>query len=338
MTLFRAVQEEAPERVLTWNGQRVLVAHCPLAELESGLPSFARHGFGLNDYMDVIARQPWGEDQREIPVAAVSRKYVLVQHAEFAASIARGVEEAGFDPQGVLVDARMSEYGERVQLQFAVPKVVLDPGDGHPILLTVEALNSVDRSYALEVWTGWKRSVCMNSLVIGGESLRKVHHADWFSHASVGGFLQAVISRAPQSAELLRRLLDVPVLEQHLTRWADEILSKRWGVTCATRFCWIVRQGVDGEIQQQDSHRKPSDRPLYSHRAVPGACAPVRNLYHVAQALAWIAASSTSIGKQLSMYRDVGPLIHSLADRSDVRGSWMKSLFPDQPNPAVEPA
>lgn len=321
------VHEGDASRSATWNGQSVCEASESMGALVEQLPRFDSGAFGLNRFMRVVYRMPWGEDAREIPVAAVSKKYKIVQHDELVGSLSGGLQEAGYDPFKVKAHAVMSEYGERLHVRFSIPEVVFDPGDGHPVQLTVEAVNSMDRSHALEVWTAWLRTVCHNSLLVGGWRLRKIHHSDWFSQEDVGKFLTKAIHSAPDSATLLRKLLDHAVEPDGLKDWLDDHVAIRWGVERAVRLWSILKTGEDGSPDPKDRLKPPSQRRAVRLRPVPGAEAHASNMYHCAQALSWIAGTELSIGKRLEMYRDVKFLLEDLAKLHKVRIKWSFSDF-----------
>jgi hypothetical protein len=46
-----------------------------------------------------------------------------------------------------------------------------------------------------------------------------------------------------------------------------------------------------------------------SQNAVPGACAPVRNLFHVSQALSWIAGTRNTIQERLEYVKAIPQLM-----------------------------
>jgi hypothetical protein len=59
----------------------VLRLDAPLGELEALLPTFSQkpltHGHALNEYLDMIVRNPIPTDDREVPIATVSKRYAL---------------------------------------------------------------------------------------------------------------------------------------------------------------------------------------------------------------------------------------------------------------------
>ena len=79
-----------------WSSLGVTVHAGYLEELRERIPRFGRRGFGLTQpggdrstlsrRLGTIVRLPYGADADHIPIATVSRDYVLVQHDDVAAS------------------------------------------------------------------------------------------------------------------------------------------------------------------------------------------------------------------------------------------------------------
>ena len=68
------------------------------------------------------------------------------------------------DISGVTSTLLLSEYGERMHWACPIPKIEFDPGDGNPIVLRINCLNSVDTSTVLEIVLSWFRLVCGNGI------------------------------------------------------------------------------------------------------------------------------------------------------------------------------
>jgi len=76
----------------TWFGQPVTFTTGTLVELRRRLPLFTRQPFGTednrNEHLETILREPFGGDNRRIPVAAVAQlalRLEVVSRAEGAA-------------------------------------------------------------------------------------------------------------------------------------------------------------------------------------------------------------------------------------------------------------
>ena len=67
-----AIEHQELREELKWMGQPA--RHVPDLTLESvleHLPTFERHDFGDNEYLDVVVRMPFNQDLRSIPVGSV---------------------------------------------------------------------------------------------------------------------------------------------------------------------------------------------------------------------------------------------------------------------------
>jgi len=93
----------------------------------------------------------------------------------------------------------------------------------------------------------------------------------------------------------------------------DEKVAKEWGPHAAARVWNIINEGFDGEVEQA-RNLKPLQLPITSTNAVPGACAPVRNLFHVSQALSWIAGTRNTIPERLEHVKAIPRLMEPLTE------------------------
>ena len=121
----------------------------------------------------------------------------------------------------------------------------------------------------------------------------------------------AVVSRKsrtlPQNAQ---------TVEPHsLARWIDEIVAKEWGPHAAARVWNIINEGLD-EVEQTRSV-KPHELPITNTDLVPGACAPVKNLFHISQALSWIAGTRRTIPERLEYIKVIPRLMEPLSKAQD---------------------
>lgn len=272
----------------------------PLGGIPENLPDFSRETFGSepnqNKYLNVISRLPVGNDKRIIPVATVSRRYALIQHKEVFSWLSEGMKAVDYFSDDIDVEMMMSEYGERLHLAVAIPKIEFDPGDGHSVRLTIEARNSVDRSCAFEVRLRWRRLVCLNGLWVQEEDiLRKIHNVDWMNRKNVATFIDERVREISGYKQMLQTWLKKQVTQSEIEKWADEHLVKAWGVHMAARLCHIARSGYDGIVGRANGKTPASQYHVSSDKQVPGACAPVENLYHLSQALTWLAGDRGSI-------------------------------------------
>jgi hypothetical protein len=235
---------------LRWVGQRVLRLDAPLGELEALLPTFSQkpltHGHALNEYLDMIVRNPIPTDDREVPIATVSKRYALIQHQDAVRCIVLAFESKNWMASKRHAEAWMSDYGERLRVAVSLPGETVDPGDGYPLRAEVLLWNSVDRSRAFEIAIRWKRLICKNGLTIFDEDrLRKIHNIDWMAAASPVQFLTDCLPASRNRVLDLVRWLDVPLEMAKLIHWADNEVTARWGISRSARLIHILRTGHD---------------------------------------------------------------------------------------------
>jgi hypothetical protein len=76
----------------------------------------------------------------------------------------------------------------------------------------------------------------------------------------------------------------------------------------------ICASGQDGYVSRLDKDRLPHEMPLWSPIGVPGACAPARNLYHVGQALSWVAGHAEKLEARFSRTSAIPKLLQHLVN------------------------
>jgi hypothetical protein len=145
----------------TWEAAPVIELKGTVAELFTQIPVFSRHPFRVggeeNRYKDEIRREPLKITEEPLPIATVSKSYSLIQHREVLASLFRALKMTHIDISGVISSLLTSEYGERMHWSCPIPGIDFDPGDGHPVVLRINCLNSVDTSTLLEITLSWHR-------------------------------------------------------------------------------------------------------------------------------------------------------------------------------------
>ena len=299
---------------LKWMGQRVThKKDLSLEDVSKHLPSFDREPFQPNDYLDIIIRKPFGNDDRRIPVAAVSKRYALIQHHEFLDWLKDGVKCVGLEPEELPTEFWMTDYGERLRLRFKVSSKSFDSGDGHLMFLTAECFNSVDRSIAFEIRMVWLRLVCLNGLIVQERSgLRKIHDAVWMNRADPATFLADQLAHVDQRFKPFEDWIAHRVTLDRINAWADEFVAKTWTVEAAARTCYIARTGHDGMVLRPRGKVGPHERLVTSEIEVPGAAVPAQNLFDLAQDLSWIASRRKSIEEQVDWVRSIPTLIDQL--------------------------
>jgi hypothetical protein len=304
----------------SWLGQSVNVFNPDFDNIFEYIPGFRReplkYGNHINKYLDLITRQPFRDDNKIIPVATVSPRYALIQHKEIIYWLRAGLEAAYLNIEDMQIEIILSEYGERFKIKVNIPDLNFDPGDGFKIEQLVEAKNSVDKSCALEFTIMRRRLVCLNGMWVadGQDRLRKIHNIDWMERPNISEFLIERISNVSGFEDLMSDLIDYDITIDEIENWADDVLSKKWGKHVAARFCQIARVGYDGRVGRAPKGSPPHEYFVSSDIEVPGACAPIKNLYHLSQALSWVANKRSSIEDSDSFLQNIPTLLKPLLE------------------------
>lgn len=305
-----------------WLGQSVWHFQGNLAGLEDILPTFSRreftHEHALNEYLDLILRDPVPGDQRTVPIATVSKRYFLIQHRAAVRAVLDSALEMDWEPSEARVQGWMSDYGERLRVEVRLP---LEPeilaGDRYDVELML--WNSVDRSRAFEIAIRWRRLVCLNGLFIPeSERLRKVHQVDWVSREPVTEFLRECL---PQSRQRLRRLesalKSISTDSNEWPEWIDGLASSSWGKLRAVRLLNILRFGRDcaaGRLSAEPASRIR----VSSTEDVPGSPRSAKNLYDVYQAMLWLIGRTPSVEQEEELLAAVPHLLSKLNAESAI--------------------
>ncbi|MBT3193741.1 MAG: DUF932 domain-containing protein [Verrucomicrobia bacterium] len=316
----------APEEEATpkWGNSPVTFHEGTLAEIRQYIPQFERRGFGLslqgneqcrmNQRLDTIVRLPFHDDNALIPVGVVSKDYALVPHTDVLDVATKSLEAAQIAPDKVRTQLKITEYGERMALSLFLPdEYQFDPGDGHPMALRLECMNSVDGSTRFRALMGWFRFVCSNGLIIGvtRSDMRRRHVGD-FRLQDIGDVLTSGLKEADKEKKNFKNWRMSPVTINKIAPWTEEHVRKAWGFKAATRAFHIARTGADAEIAGQYKGTTPTTIPVRRTTQVPGAPKECRTLYDVSQILAWLAKERRDLQEQLEWREAIPELMNSL--------------------------
>ena len=270
---------------LKWNGREVLMYEGSADEVRQKIPSFKRKSFATreseNKFLDVIIRKPLkdpqgkmllADDEAHIPIAIVSKTYELLRHRKLFKVLKTALAKIIREPLSLQAELRITEYGERMQVSFLLRHHEFDPGDGHPLLLKVNALNSVDRSTSLDINMTWYRPVSGTSSIYRMEKDFSRRHVKSLTPQVVGGFLSEQLRLLSVEHNLYREWYRTKRSQDQVERWISETVKKKWGTKAADRVLRIAKTGQDEKGVE-----------------VPKIFAPVRNLYHLSQVLSWVA-------------------------------------------------
>ena len=322
-------------KTLKWHSREVLEGSGQIRELRQEIPYFRRIPFriedgGVNKNLDLIVREPLkksqgyllpsNNDEVQIPVATVSKQYELVQHHDVLKVLETALKNIDFDPERLKAELTLTEYGERMRVSFTLPDYEFDPGDGYPIVLKVNALNSVDKTTALSISLSWYRLVCSNGMMFGTAHARfRKIHLQSRKPEDINKFLEKQLARASKVQSLYKQWYEKKVFIEakpssiQIEHWIDKTIEKRWGVHAAARVYHIAKTGYDGELVNPFAKGvKPHEHKVQSTNRVPGSFAPVRNAYDISQVLSWLASRRGTIEDQLDRMMDIPDLMRAL--------------------------
>ncbi len=293
--------------IIKWRGQNAKEVHGQMSQLRKEIPKFTRIKFainkGVNKYFDLIVREPLKEDkgyllpsvnqeELQIPVAIVSKKYELVQHHEIVTRLETTLRQMDLDPERLDGRLIITEYGERMQASFILPdNYKFDPGEGDDkvILLRVNVLNSVDRTTPLEINLTW----CGLDMMTGtptfrGENLRKKHHQSRRTLELISKeFLEKQLSTASSDVARFQKwrktLIGTDLSSGQIETWLKEVVKKEWTETAVNTIRRIAQTGKDEDGKDV------------------GSFAPVENAYDIFLVLNWFVNHQTTIQRQDAM-------------------------------------
>ena len=306
-----------------WLGVPVNEITGTVSDIARRIPKFTRILFALgnnghpaksNPYLDMIVQEPLDGNAMRVPVGVVSKSYTLLQHETVFDRSIKAIRAADIELSKIRVDLKLTENGERMELQFFFPEEFsMTPSDGEPVALRLQCINSVDGSHVFDARLGWFRFICSNGLVIGTEKGRfKKAHTEHLDVSRIEEFLRQGIAGATVEHGRLKLWETTKIREEALRKWVDEPLRAAWGVKAAARAYHIALDGCDVELTQPFEKAIPSQRIVRAGAKVPGAGFDNLNAYGVSQALSWLAKERRELQEHLDRERQIRPLIQRL--------------------------
>ena len=297
-----------------WLGEPASEVTGSIADVTPLVPTFDRLPFGTNRRLDMIVRRAAAKGAIPTPIGVVSKRYVLVQHASVIAALEHALRSADVDPLELQCRLTLSESGARMAMRVELPeRFAFQAPDGHPMALTFECFNSVDRTVPLFAVLGWFRFVCSNGLVVGTThaSMRHDHRP-----ALRIDELEPLLAEGLAAAECERKRLTESMVSRvsadALRTWVDGPVAKEWGTFAATRVHAIATTGHDGEPSRTPKGAPPHARQILHPKPVPGAEAPCKDRYGLAQALAWVAARRKEVTERVAWRGAIPKLLAEL--------------------------
>ena len=311
----------------TWTGRPVNETFELYKNLDTKLlPTFRRKNFkningDSNPYLDVIVNE-----QKDMPVATVSKSYGLLQHTEAVEVTIDALSNMGFSHKDAHCELAMTDLGERMWLRIRFPQHHFDPGDEKPMMLELSLFNSVDRSLVFGFEGGWYREICKNGMVALNVGTRinrrhsKAFSADFLAQ-QLDEKLVAVLSEEERYKEWAAQNVTVGESIDYdsdisIEKWVDETITKEWGKRTAARVYNIIRTGIDGKanITEANTGKLAHVIPMRAgtESAVPGQN-PTETLLDINHALTWITSHQETVQTHYEMMRDVPSMINTLA-------------------------
>lgn len=296
-----------------------------LDEVIPALPEFDRGHFALapenegpwhaNELLDLISTREGSDGLwARRPVAVVSKCYRLIGHREAAERVADALIHLGVEPDGLDTHASLERYGARLALEVNLDAGwMVNPGDGHPLVLQLRCLNSVDASAMLRVCFTWYRLVCTNGLVVGfSRNVGRVAHRESRYAPDIRDEIARGLALARADRLSMSQWLERRIDPDGLAAFADGPLKDRWGARDAARFLHIARTGHDAEFEDRFQPGKPSEKSMAPTMAVPGSPGAARTEWDVAQALSWVARDRRDPSGQLDRLLEIPRLVAAL--------------------------
>ena len=298
-----------------------------LDEVAAALPTFERGPFALapenegswhpNELFDLITTgaSACGHWPRR-PVAVVSRGHRWTPHRELVATLAQALSEMGLEADGLDTHASLHRYGARMALEINMPAHwLVNPGDGHPVVLQLRCLNAVDASVAPRLQFVWYRLVCTNGLAAGFcDEERRPPHSDAARPQELRRSLENGLAMARADRLAMARWLERRVNPEGLAGFSDGPLKDRWGARDAARFLHLARTGFDAAFADRFQAGAPSEKAMTPTMPVPGSPPVARTEWDIAQALSWVARSQRDPADHLDRLLEIAPLARRLRD------------------------
>jgi hypothetical protein len=272
---------------------------------------------GINSYLDMVYRLPIRQSERPVPVGVVSKNYRLLDHHQILRTIQQSMATRKLDLKDVRVIAEWTIHGERAHFSIIFPPeehfTVGTVGNEDEMRFRIEVFNSVDGSCRLMAIAGWLRFVCTNGLIIGAALMQlQQQHRQQLEIEELGRRVGEAIESTWSDKAKFERWMSAGVDRSVLVPWIDDDVRALWGVKAAVRVLGIATDGWDVEPVGAVANRKPSEIRTSRTRTVPGADAPVRNLFGVSQVLSWIAGQRAEISEDLEWRSQVHDLMAKL--------------------------
>jgi hypothetical protein len=315
---------ELLEETGRWRAREVRYFEGDWRSLAHLIPHFTLEDFAVhpdempNPYMRTVVRQPSTLFDRPVPVGVVSNTYSLAQHAEVIEKCFEGLRAQSVNPHAMNCQVGLTRLGEWMNFRTYFPDrngwSHTPAGENRPLSLRLECFNSVDGSSRLTILFGWFRYICSNGLVLGKTmaSVRNIHD----NRLDIDTIPDIIGRGMAQVKGEIARLQSWEQTEPNPSRlrdWVNDELASAWGKKAACRVYHIYQDGVDVELADPFAPDLPTEKPVRQLKPVPGAEVPGCTIYHVSQALSWVATQRSNTEERTQWQAQIPTLIDKLA-------------------------
>jgi hypothetical protein len=258
-----------------------------------------------------VLRQPLAPGESDRLIARVSNRYSLVQHHDVLDMAESLLPRFEADAENATAQLIMTPHGERMDLTVELPSAMYTPSDGYALAARIRLLNSVDTSTALFGSIEFLRKVCSNGMVGWRGSRVRRTHTQFYALSQVRNRLTAQFDELTQDTAYFEQMLARPTDREMLAQWVDEVVAEVWDRWAAARVFHIAANGHDGDVIRHP-HLPPHRMAIENATLAPGACAPASNVYHVAQALSFVASRLVCLNDRYRWLGDIPRLLKPL--------------------------
>ena len=132
-------------------------------------------------------------------------------------------------------------------INFLLPNYRFNPGDGYPIVLQVNCLNSMDKSIAIRLHLSWYREKSETEMMGRSE---KWPHPKSFKTKEIEKFLVYQFRRFSKEENLYKEWYETKLDWSSVVKWLNQTVAKKWGAHAAVRVYHVAKTGHDIEIER----------------------------------------------------------------------------------------
>ncbi|HZK81120.1 MAG TPA: hypothetical protein VFC46_08640, partial [Humisphaera sp.] len=143
-----------------------------------------------------------------------------------------------------------------------------------------------------------------------GSRVRRTH-TQYLALSQVRNRLLSQFDQLGQDTAYFDQMLAHQIDGERLAQWVDEVVGREWDRWAAARVFHIATSGIDGDVIYR-LDLPPHRLELQNAMAAAGACAPASNVYHVAQALSFVASRVISWGDRYRYLANIPRLLEPL--------------------------